>query len=96
MVMADYIQISAQISEATKRRLDQYAQETGLKKSRIIEDAVQEHLDAMEHIPAEYIVPTYIVLTDESWDMVVDSIENPGEPTQALRDLMRRGPSNTD
>ena len=94
--MADYVQISAQISEATKRRLDQYAQETGLKKSRIIDEAVQRHLEAVEEIPAEYIIPTHMVLTRESWDLVVDLIENPREPTQALRDLMRRGTSDSD
>ena len=33
--MADYIQISAQISEATRARLDSYARETGLKASTI-------------------------------------------------------------
>jgi len=94
--MADYVQISAQISEATKRRLDQYAQETGLKKSRIIEDAVRKHLEAVDVIPPEYDIPLHIVLTNESWDMVVDSIENPGEPTQALVDLMRSGSADSD
>lgn len=94
--MADYVQISAQLSEATKRRLDQYAQETGLKKSRIIEEAVQRHLDAAEELPPEYIIPTHMVLTNESWNMVVDLIENPREPKQALRDLMRRGTPDTD
>jgi len=94
--MADYVQISAQISEATKRRLDQYAQESGLKKSRIIEEAVQRHLEAVEELPPEYIIPTHMVLTDESWDMVVDLIENPREPTQALRDLMQRGTTDPD
>ena len=94
--MADYVQISAQISEATKRRLDQYARETGLKKNRIVEDAIQQHLDALEEIPPEYIIPLVMTVDNESWEMIVESIENPREPTQALRDLMRSEPSYSD
>jgi uncharacterized protein (DUF1778 family) len=88
--MADYVQISAQISEDAKRRLDQYARETGMKKGRIIEDALMTHLDALDEIPAEYIVPTRMVVTAESWDAILREIENPSEPTPALRTLMSK------
>jgi uncharacterized protein (DUF1778 family) len=88
--MADYIQISAQISEATRNRLDLYARETGMKKSRVIEDAINVHLDALDVIPAEYIVPTHMTLDAESWEWLVNEIENPGEPTPALIELMQR------
>jgi len=88
--MADYVQISAQISEATRKRLDQVARETGLKKSRLIEDAIEAHLDTLDEMPAEYFIPQRIVVDAETWEWIVADIENPGEPTQALRDLMQR------
>lgn len=96
MVVSDYVQISAQISEAAKRRLDQYARETGIKKGRVIEDALVAHLDALDEIPADYIVPTRIVVSPESWEWIVDEIERPSEPTPALRELMSRGFEPTD
>ena len=94
--MSDYVQVSAQISEEAKRRLDQYSRETGVKKGRIIEDALNSHLDALDELPAEYIVPTRIVVTAESWELILDEIENPSEPTPALREMMRRGFEPTD
>lgn len=87
--MADYVQISAQISEATRARLDQYARETGLKKSRIIEDAIEARLDALDAVPAEYIGPTRFVLDDTSWEWLVREIQTPSEPTPALVELLR-------
>ncbi|MBI5232034.1 MAG: hypothetical protein HY876_07720 [Coriobacteriales bacterium] len=88
--MADYVQISAQISEATRKRLDLYARETGLKKSRIVEDAINAHLDALDEIPPEFITPTRLVVDDESWEFIVNAIENPRAPTPALRELVNR------
>lgn len=89
--MTDYVQISAQISEAAKRRLDQYARETGMKKSRVVEDAITRHLDALDELPPDYIVPARIVVSAETWETIVERIEQPAEPTPALRELMSRG-----
>jgi uncharacterized protein (DUF1778 family) len=87
--MADYVQISAQISEAARARLDQYARETGLKKSRIVEDAIESYLDTRDEIPPEYLMPARLVLDDASWERLVERIENPGEPTPELIELLR-------
>ncbi|HAL29552.1 MAG TPA: hypothetical protein DCP20_02405 [Coriobacteriia bacterium] len=87
--MADYVQISAQISEATRSRLDQYARETGLKKGRLIEDAIQAHLDALDEVPAEYLIPHRVVVDTESWERIVAEMDRPVEPTPVLRRLMR-------
>jgi uncharacterized protein (DUF1778 family) len=87
--MADYVQISAQISEATRARLDQYARETGLKKGRLIEDAIEAHLDALDEVPAEYIVPHRVTVDADTWQRIVADVANPAEPAPALRDLMR-------
>jgi len=87
--MADYVQISAQISAEMRDRLDQYARETGLKKSRIVEDAIGEHLDAVNTIPPEYIIPTRITVDAETWEWIVEEIEHPGEASPELRELLR-------
>lgn len=87
--MADYIQISAQISEATRARLDQYARETGLKKGRLIEDAIEAHLDALDEVPAEYLIPHRVVVDAVSWKRIVAEMDSPAEPTPMLRTIMR-------
>lgn len=88
--MADYVQISAQISEAARQRLDAYARETGMKKSRLVEDAIMAHLDTLGTVPAEYVIPATVLVDEESWDTVMRDIEQPSEPTHALRQLMQR------
>ncbi|KAF0209418.1 MAG: hypothetical protein Q8S43_01105 [Actinomycetota bacterium] len=88
--MIDYVQISAQISEATRDRLDLYARETGMKKSRLVEDAILAHLDTLDAVPSEYVIPASIVLDAVTWDAVLADIERPAEPTAALRELMLR------
>ncbi|HEY5468504.1 MAG TPA: hypothetical protein VIK85_05330 [Coriobacteriia bacterium] len=85
----DQTQISAFIARETKDLLDAYVRQTGAKKGRVIEEALDFFLAAQSGVPAEYIVPNTIVLAAESFDDLVASIENPGEPTPALRDLMR-------
>jgi uncharacterized protein (DUF1778 family) len=86
----DQTQISAFIARETKDALDAYVSATGAKKGRVIEAALDAYLATVDEIPAEYITPSTIVLTNESFDQLVDWIEKPGEPTQALRDLMRQ------
>ena len=88
--MIDYVQISAQISEATRNRLDVYARETGMKKSRLVEDAILAHLDTLDAVPSEYVIPANIVVDSATWDAVLADIENPSDPTPALRELMLR------
>lgn len=86
--MADYVQVSAQISEAARERLDSYARETGMKKSRLIEDAIMAHLDTLDAVPAEFMIPAHVVVDEESWGRVLEGIERPSEPTSALRELL--------
>lgn len=37
---------------------------------------------------SEYDIPSVIVVTAESWAMIVEEIENPSEPTPELRAMM--------
>ena len=87
--MARDKQISAYVSERTNERLDMFVRETGVKKARLIEDAINSHLDALESLPADAIIPTRIVLAPESWDRLMERLEAPPNPTPALRKLMQ-------
>jgi uncharacterized protein (DUF1778 family) len=83
-------QISAFVSSDTKERLEKYVRQRGVKKGYVIEQALTQYLSAVDQIPEEYLIPTRIVLTNESFDKMIDLVENPPKPTKALRDLMKR------
>lgn len=78
------VQISAFIAEDTKSALDRYVEATGLKKNRVIEEALQRHLAAIDEIPAQYIIETDIVMTPEGWRTMWEMIETEREPSPAL------------
>ena len=82
-------QVSAYISNETKINLENYSSTHGIKKGFLIENALNHYLQALEAIPEEFIVPTKIVLSKASFEKVVEMIEHPPEPTQALIDLMK-------
>lgn len=83
-------QISAIISETTRKRLEQHVRATGVKKGHLVEQALLHHLQALEELPADVIVHPRIVVTRKSFEKVVEQIET-AKPTRALRDLMRDG-----
>ena len=82
-------QISAYVSGGTKRRLDLYVRETGVKKARVIEDALVHHLDALSELPPDAIIPTRLVLSAESGERLIERLESEPQPTEALRRLMQ-------
>lgn len=82
-------QVSAYISNETKINLERYSATHGIKKGFLIENAINHYIQALESIPSEFIVPTNIVLSKESFEWVMEMNKNPPEPTQALIDLMR-------
>jgi hypothetical protein len=82
-------QISAYVSDTTKQRLDMFVRETGVKKARVIEDALNAHLDALAELPADAIIPTRIVLTAESGARFMERLSAEPQPTPALRELLR-------
>jgi hypothetical protein len=86
----DQVQVSAFIARETKGALDAYVAKSGAKKGRVIQAALDSYLAEVDEIPAEYIIPASITLTNESFDRLVEWMENPGEPTQALIDLMHQ------
>ncbi len=84
------VQISAFIAEETKAALDEYVASTGLKKNRVIEEALQRHLAAVDEIPADMIIETHLTTTPEGWAMMGDMIENEREPEPALIEMWEK------
>jgi len=88
--MAKEVQISAQISASTRDMLEKYSRQTGIKKGYLIEQALLHHLQALNELPAEYIVKPRIVISRKTALEMRRKAKNP-QPTAALRKLMRDG-----
>ncbi len=86
-------QISAYISEATKRQVERYAEAHGVKKGYLVEEALLHHLKALRELPADIVIPPRLTVTVKSFERVVALIAKSGKPTRALRTLMARRPS---
>lgn len=85
-------QISAYISESTKREVERYADAHGVKKGHLVEEALLHHLQALRELPADIVIPPRVTLTPRSFATVADSVKNPRKPNKALRDLMAGKP----
>jgi len=85
--MADTTQISAHISIDTKERMERYVRTSGVTRAHLIEQALRHHLQAMEELPTDIIVPTRIVLTTKSAKTVRDLTTHPSKPTKAMKRL---------
>ena len=88
--MGKEIQISAQISETTRELMEKHVRQTGVKKGHLVEQALLHHLQALEAIPAEYIIHPRIVVSRKTGEEMLRKAKNP-TPTPALRKLMRDG-----
>ena len=93
--MAKETQISAQISETTRELMERHVRRTGVKKGHLVEQALLHHLQALDEIPAEYIIHPRIVVSRETGEQMLRDAES-AEPTPALRKLMRRRKRNGD
>jgi uncharacterized protein (DUF1778 family) len=87
--MSDQSQISATISVATKERLDRFTESHGLKKNFVVEQALLFFMEARKELPDEALIPTRLMLDGKAFDRLVDQLETPPAPTDALRELMR-------
>jgi hypothetical protein len=88
--MAKDTQISAQISETTRELMEKHVRQTGIKKGHMVEQALLHHLQALEGLPAEYIIHPRIVVSRKTGEEMLRQGES-AEPTPALRELMRDG-----
>ena len=87
--MSASTQVSAYISEETKAQVEAYVKSHGVKKAHLIEEALQHHLQALREIPEDLIIPSRLVLTDETMAQIVESIAKKDQPTEALTALFR-------
>ncbi len=81
-------QISASISIETKLRMEQYARQHGVKKAYLVESALLHHLNALEALPQDVIIPPVLKVSCDTGKQIVDRVENPRQPTSAIRALM--------
>jgi len=85
-------QISAYISEATKDKVERYAEAHGVKKGHLVEEALLHHLQALRELPADIVIPPRITVTVGSFEKVSQLVQKPRKPSKALRDLMAGKP----
>ena len=81
-------QISAHVSEGTRIQLDRLTRARGLRKGFVMEQALQYYFRALEELPEEAFLPPRLVLSNESFQTVVEMIESPAPPTSAMLELM--------
>lgn len=85
--MSEIVQISAYISTETKARLETLVKSHGLTKSQVVEDALLHHLQTLSELSADIIIPSKLVVSEESLQMIAEALENPPPPTQELKSL---------
>jgi hypothetical protein len=83
-------QISAIVSGTTRELLERHVRATGVKKGRLVEQALRHHLRALQELPADFIVHPTLVVTRESGAAMLEAAKA-GKPTKALRELLRNG-----
>jgi hypothetical protein len=85
------MQISAEISQGTKKLLERYSCAHGVKKKFLIERALLHHLQALEELPAGVIIPPRLVVSAASGRKMAELISKKQTPTSKLVELMRSG-----
>ena len=88
--MGQQDQVSAYISPETRRELDRFVEAHGVKKGHLIEMALLHHLQALRELPADAIVPPRIVVSRETGAWLVDLLDHPPAPTEAMKALYDR------
>ena len=83
-------QITVTLSEFTLELIEKYIRQTGVTKSYIVEQALLHHLQALDELPAEYIVHPHLVVPRKTGEDLLQDAES-AQPTPALRDLVNRG-----
>ena len=83
----DFVQISAFISAETKARLEAYVRAHGIKRSYLVEKALQHHLAALEEIPHDLLIPPVVLLSAAAGAKVARMLERPSPPTEAMKAL---------
>ena len=85
-------QISANISPETRDRLERYVRARGLKKGFVIEQALLHHLQALNELPEDALVPPRLVVTAESGERLLERLATREGPNRAMRELFGEDP----
>ncbi|MBX3472680.1 MAG: hypothetical protein KF878_37990 [Planctomycetes bacterium] len=80
-------QISAYISDSTRRLVEEYAEAHGVKKGFLIEEALLHHLQALRELPADVIIPPRLLVDGETAERLRGRVREPRRPTRAMREL---------
>ncbi len=80
-------QISAYISDSTRRLVEEYAEAHGVKKGFLIEEALLHHLQALRELPADVIIPPRLLVAAETGERLLGRVRKPRKPTKAMREL---------
>ena len=83
--------ISAQISDETKAEVEAFVKRYCITKARLIEEALQHHMQALRKIPSDLVVPSRLVVTEDSIKRVAARLASNEPPTPALRELLLEG-----
>jgi len=81
-------QISAHVSEGTKSKLDRLSHARGLRKAFVLEQALLYHFRALEELPEEAFLPPRLVLSQNSFEKIIEFVNNSPYPTEAMQELM--------
>jgi hypothetical protein len=82
-------QISALISPTTRVLLEQHVRATGIKKGRLVEQALLHHMQALHELPADVIIRPRLVVTRRSGERIAKRITVPLRPAKRLRALLK-------
>jgi hypothetical protein len=88
--VAKETQISAQISHTTRELMEKHVRRTGIKKGHLVEQALLHHLQALDDLPAEYVVHPRIVVSRKTGEQMLRQAAS-ADPSPALRKLMHDG-----
>jgi len=82
------MQLAVELPDRTNALIESYSRKMGLDKNAFIEEALLSHLQALRELPTDFIIPNRIILSEEGMRQVLDLLENPPEPTEALKQLI--------
>jgi hypothetical protein len=85
------MQISAEISQGTKQLLERYSRAHGVKKQFLIESALLHHIQALEELPTNVIIPPRLLVSAASGRKIAELVSKKQKPTSELVELMRGG-----
>ncbi len=80
-------QIFANLSVATKQRMEPFVSAHRVKEFHFDETALLYYLRALDEIPPDMLIPPSLVLSREWGARVLDRIEHPLAPTAAVKAL---------